>query len=439
MQPFTGTAAHRKGNLLAGFVSFMNIMQSKMPAGVARLIIVPAFTLTIACQSTATNQQTANSAQTPEQDNAKEQLVLGAEQFGNYVPLIKNDTIALVVNQTSRVGNTHLVDTLLSRGIAIKHIFAPEHGFRGDAADGEKVKDGRDTRTGLPIISLYGSNRKPQPEQLEGIQTVIFDIQDVGTRFYTYISTMHLVMEACAEAGIRVIVLDRPNPNGDYIDGPVREEKWKSFVGMHPIPAVHGLTVGELARMINGEGWLETTDSCRLNIITMQNYHHKLPYQLPINPSPNLPNQQAIRLYPSLCLFEGTMISVGRGTDFPFQAWGYPNPVFTQTDSFQFKPVKIPGVSNYPPHENKICYGTDLRNITPPGRFSLEYLLTAYRVAKDNGLSGDFFNSYFPKLAGTATLQQQIEAGEGKEIIRASWQPGLKAYREMRKQYLLYP
>lgn len=410
-----------------------------MPTRVTRLIVAPVFTLTIACQSAATNQETGGAEPGLNQDKAKEELVLGAEQFGNYVPLIKNDTIALVVNQTSRVDNTHLVDTLLSQGIAIKHIFAPEHGFRGDAADGEKVKDGRDTRTGLPIISLYGNNRKPQPDQLKGIETVIFDIQDVGTRFYTYISTMHLVMEACAGAGVRVIVLDRPNPNGDYIDGPVREDKWKSFVGMHPIPAVHGSTVGELACMINGEGWLETTDTCRLNIITMQNYHHQRPYQLPVKPSPNLPNQQAIRLYPSLCLFEGTMISIGRGTDFPFQTWGYPNPAFAQTDSFQFKPVKIPGVSNYPPHQDKTCYGADLRNVPPPGRFSLEYLLTAYQIAKDNGLSDDFFNSYFSKLAGTATLQQQIEAGEDKETIRESWQPGLQAYREMRKQYLLYP
>ena len=357
----------------------------------------------------------------------------GADQLDVLLPKLKNKSIALVVNHTSLVGKTHLTDTLLSSGITIKKVFAPEHGFRGAAADGEKISDAIDTKTGLPIISLYGTNRKPTPQQLADVDLVLFDIQDVGTRFYTYISTMHLVMEACAEQGKKMIVLDRPNPNGSYVDGPMRVPELKSFVGMHPIPIVHGLTVGELARMINGEGWLEKSVTCDVEIIPLKHWTHQDVYSLPVKPSPNLPNDQAVRLYPSLCLFEGTVISVGRGTQTPFLIIG--NPEFTDMQ-FSFTPVAIPGMSNDPPHEGKTCYGLDLSQVAVEPRINLRYLLDFYNKYSDKE---KFFIGSFDRLAGTPQLKEQIKQGLSEEQIRASWQKDLDAYRKMRAKYLLYP
>lgn len=363
----------------------------------------------------------------------KSAVKVGADQLEVLLPQVENKKVALVVNHTSLVGNTHLADTLMSAGVMVKKVFAPEHGFRGAAADGEKINDGVDSRTGLPIVSLYGSNRKPTKEQLDDVDIVIFDIQDVGTRFYTYISTMHYVMEACAEQGKKMIILDRPNPNADYIDGPVRVPELKTFVGMHPIPIVHALTVGELAQMINGEGWLANGLKCDITIIPVKNWKHDDPYPLQVKPSPNLPTDQAVRLYPSLCLFEGTVISVGRGTEIPFSIIG--NPEFTDMP-FSFTPKAIPGMSNYPPHENKVCYGLDLRNVEVGPGINLDYLLRFYAKYPDKE---NFFTGSFDRLAGTPVLKEQIRKGFTEAQIKETWQADLKAYREMRVQYLLYP
>lgn len=358
---------------------------------------------------------------------------VGADQLDILLPKLTNKNIALVVNHTSLVQKTHLTDTLKSRGITIKKVFAPEHGFRGAAADGEEIKDGTDIKTGLSVVSLYGNNRKPSPEQLADVDVVVFDIQDVGTRFYTYISTMHYVMEACAEQGKKLIVLDRPNPNGSYIDGPLRLPSLKSFVGMHPIPIVHGLTVGELAQMINGEGWLEKGLTCDLEIIRIQNWNHESFYSLPVKPSPNLPNDQAVKLYPSLCLFEGTVVSIGRGTETPYLIIG--NPEFSDLP-FEFTPKAMPGMSNNPPHEGKLCYGLDLSTVSVQPAINLQYLLDFYQkyAGKEK-----FFTAYFNTLAGTPELQKQIRDGFTESQIKATWQKDLDRYREMRKKYLLYP
>lgn len=362
----------------------------------------------------------------------------GAYQMDRYLPLLQDKRVALVVNQTSMVNDSHLVDTLLARDITITNVFAPEHGFRGEADAGEKIKDSVDPQTGLPIISLYGSNKKPAPEQLNNVDVVLFDIQDVGTRFYTYISTMHYMMEACAENNKQLIILDRPNPNGDYVDGPLLEAEHQSFVGMHPIPVVHGLTVGELAGMINGEGWLKGGIQCDVEVVTVKDYTHDTPYPLPVRPSPNLPNDQSIQLYPSLCFFEGTVMSIGRGTYFPFQVIGYPNEDF---GPFSFTPKSIDGMAKSPKLEGKKCYGVDLRNIETGRGMNLEYLIDFYNkyttATKDKQKS--FFTSFFTLLAGTEKLQQQIEAGLSEEEIRKSWESDLTAYKDMRKKYLLYP
>ncbi len=359
-------------------------------------------------------------------------LLLGAERKDIYLPLLKNKSVGLLVNHTSRVGNEHLVDILLKDGIAVKAIFAPEHGFRGTADAGEQVKDGLDEKTGIPVFSVYGKTRKPTPEMLSGLDVVIFDIQDVGTRFYTYISSMHYMMEACAENGVSMIVFDRPNPNGHYIDGPVREPEFKSFVGMDPIPVVHGLTVCELAKMINGEGWLGEGLQCDLTVVPMKNYRHSMPYSLPVKPSPNLPNDQSVALYPSLCFFEGTKMSVGRGTPFPFQVVGYPDPRFGE---FTFTPKSIEGMAKHPKLEGQQCYGVDLRNAPKPDKIDLSHLIRFYNLwDKDE----PFFNNYFEKLAGTATLRRQIEKGLPEAEIRASWQTGLDDYKKLRRKYLLY-
>lgn len=370
----------------------------------------------------------------------KADLVLqtGAEQMEKYLPLLENKRVALVVNQTSMIGDQHLVDTLLSKGITIEKVFAPEHGFRGDADAGEKIENSIDPVTKLPIISLYGDNKKPTREQLENVDLVIFDIQDVGTRFFTYISTMHYMMEACAENNKKLIILDRPNPNGDYVDGPVLDMEFQSFVGMHPIPVLHGLTVGELAQMINGQGWLANGAKCEIAIIKVANYTHKTSYSLPVKPSPNLPNDQSIQLYPSLCFFEGTVMSVGRGTYFPFQVIGYPDENFGK---FTFTPVSIEGMAKSPKLENEKCYGVDLRKTDVARELDLNYILGFYNQYKANNTEKQksFFNSFFKLLAGTNQLRQQIEAGLSEEEIRESWEKDLIAYKDMRKKYLLYP
>ncbi|WP_277464726.1 DUF1343 domain-containing protein [Parabacteroides sp. PF5-6] len=353
------------------------------------------------------------------------------------LPMLEGKRVGLVVNQTSILDNrhTHLLDALRAEAVDVRKVFAPEHGFRGTDDAGATVKDSRDQRTGVPIVSIYGKNKKPTAEQLADLDVVVFDIQDVGARFYTYISTMHYVMEACAEHDKLFIVLDRPNPN-DFVDGPVLREGFTSFVGMHPIPLLHGLTVGELARMINGEKWLKSNpDTCRLAVVTMENWRHGDPYWLPVKPSPNLPNDQSIRLYPSLCLFEGTNISVGRGTYFPFQVLGSPDE--TQ-GSFTFRPISLPGFDTNPLHKDKLCYGTDLREYAFAGGFTLHFLLEYYEKA---GKDKAFFFSrpqWFDLLAGSKDLRLQMIKGLTEEEIRAGWQPELKAYKEMRKKYLLY-
>ncbi len=364
-----------------------------------------------------------------------EQIVTGAEQFHLYAAFLENKNVGVVANQTSFLENEnqHLVDFLVSKKIPVKKVFAPEHGFRGTADAGEHVKDGIDKKTGVPLISLYGNNKKPSQEQLKGIDIVVFDIQDVGARFYTYISTLHYMMEACAELGIPVIVLDRPNPNGHYIDGPILEKENESFVGMHPIPIVHGMTIGEYAAMINGEGWLNNKMKCELTIIQMKNYTHKSEYSLPIKPSPNLPNDQAINLYPSLCFFEGTFINAGRGTDMQFQVFGAPS-LPTSKYTFEYTPQPNEGAKD-PKFKGQLCYGKDLRKEPRLNKINLEWLIDAYNA---NGKKKDFFNSFFVKLAGTDKLQKQIEQGLSAEEIRNSWKDGLADFQKIREKYLLY-
>lgn len=383
------------------------------------------------CSNANKVRQPAESA--PSEPMATVQLVTGAEKLNVLLPELKNKNVALVVNYTALVGETHLADTLKSLGVVIKRIMGPEHGFRGNAAAGEHVKDGFDTKTGLSVVSLYGKNRKPTPEQLADIDVVLYDIQDVGARFFTYISTLHYVMEACAENKKKLIVLDRPNPNANYVDGPVLKPEFKSFVGMHPVPVVHGMTVGEFARMINGEGWLENNVSCELQVIPLSNWKREDRYSLPVRPSPNLPNDQAVRLYPSICFFEGTTISLGRGTEFPFQAIGHPA---LKNMPFQFTPVNIPGVAVNPPQENLLCFGLDLRSVDVPDKLDLHYLIDMYKAFPDKD---KFFIPFFERLAGTDELRKQIQNGLSEDEIRKSWQADLDAYTTMRQKYLLYP
>lgn len=366
--------------------------------------------------------------------------MVGADRLDYYLPMLELKRVALVVNQTSRTNGMHLVDALLSVGIDIKKVFAPEHGFRGDADAGEKITNGRDPQTGLPIVSLYGSHKKPTAEDLVDIDVVVFDIQDVGARFYTYISTLHYIMEACAEQGKTCLVLDRPNPNGFYVDGPILEPKFKSFVGMHPVPIVHGLTVGELAQMINGEKWLVGSRQCNLSVVPCVGYTHLYHYQLPVKPSPNLPNNRAIYLYPSLCFFEGTPISVGRGTDQQFQVIGCP--ALAQKMKYKYTPQSKPG-AKAPLYQNETCYGQDLsllnvHDLEQRGKLNLQWLIDMYRAYPNKD---KFFNAdgFFDKLAGTTRLREQIQAGWSEEKIKASWQPALTQYKALRKKYLLYP
>ena len=367
------------------------------------------------------------------------QIIPGAWQTELYFPLLENKRIALVGNHSSLIGDVHLADALIHAGFNLKKVFSPEHGFRGEAAHGEYVQSGIDEQTGLPVISLYGSNRRPSPSDLENIDLIIFDIQDVGTRFYTYISTMSYVMEEAARMDIPMLILDRPNPNGHFIDGPIREEKHKSFVGLHPIPIVHGMTVAEYAQMVNGEGWLGEGLKCQLHIVKVRNYGRGMYYQLPLAPSPNLPNMTSIMLYPSICLFEGTEISLGRGTDYPFQIFGHPD---LPADVFPFQFTPMPRrAAPAPPQEGKLCNGIDLRTDNPAdlmtiSKIDLEPLLKAYHhfPNKEN-----FFNNFFDRLAGTSLLKEQIKEGKTEDQIRASWQQDVDYFRQMRKPYLLYP
>lgn len=369
--------------------------------------------------------------QAPAPSTIAQNIEPGAMQMEQYLPLLNDKRIGVVVNPTSQVGEKHLLDTLLALELEVVKIFTPEHGLRGDKSAGEIIQDGIDQTSGLPVVSLYGSNKKPSPASMEGLDVMIFDMQDVGTRFYTYISTMHYVMEACADAGVELVILDRPNPNGHYVAGPVREEGFESFVGMHPTPIVHGMTVGELAQMIVGEGWLDTDSPLTMKIIPVKNWDHATPYSLPVKPSPNLPNDQAIGLYPSLCLFEGTVVSIGRGTELPFQIIGHP--AYSEKQ-FSFTPTPNPGAKN-PPLKGETCYGLDLSSLDPIPNFTLSYLINFYNDMKDDGA---FFNNYFNTLAGNASLQEQIKAGLNEAEIMASWEADINDFKEKRRQYLLY-
>lgn len=382
---------------------------------------------------TAGNSHAPRAQELVEQPNAK--VITGAERLDEYLPLLKNKRVAIASNATSIVGEKHLIDTLFSLDVNIVKAFAPEHGFRGNHGAGEKVSNERDEKTGISIVSLYGKNKKPSAESLANVDVVIFDMQDVGARFYTYISTMHYLMEACAEYKKQLILLDRPNPNGHIIDGPVLDTNFRSFVGMHPIPVLHGLTIGELALMINGEKWLEGEEQCDIYVVKCMNYTHNTPYHLPKAPSPNLPNANSIALYPSLCFFEGTAVSVGRGTDFPFQCYGFPE--YTG-GNFSFTPKDIKGKVTDPPYESTLCRGQKLELTKRLEILELKWLLDAYSKFPEKS---KFFNSpsFFDKLAGTDRLRRDILSNKTEEEIRSSWKNELDSYRKKRVKYLLYP
>lgn len=367
--------------------------------------------------------------------HSKAPIQTGAEQLQRYLPLLQGKRVGLLVNPTSMLGEQHLVDVLLANKVNVVSIFAPEHGFRGDHDAGASVKSDIDAKTGIPMLSLYGANKKPSAAQMQQLDVVIFDIQDVGVRYYTYISSMHYLMEAAAEHHVAMLVLDRPNPNGAYVDGPVLQAEFQSFVGMHPIPLLHGMTVGELALMIKGEGWIDHSDSLQLTVIPVQHYQRTMPYALPVKPSPNLPNAQAVALYPSLGFFEATPVSVGRGTAFPFQALGYDK---FGLGNFQFMPVSTPGAALNPPLMNQALLGVDLRQVNSDG-LSLSYLLQWHALFKQH--NAQFFTAaaFMDKLAGTDKLRRQIEQGLTEQAIRASWQAELQRFKQQRKPYLLYP
>lgn len=364
-------------------------------------------------------------------------ITTGAQQLKVYLPLIKGKKTGVVANQASVVNSVHLVDLLLDRQIEVMAILSPEHGFRGSAEAGEVVKDGKDIKTGIPVISLYGNHRKPTETDLQNIEVIIFDLQDVGTRFFTYISTLTYVMEACAMHDIQLIVLDRPNPNGFYVDGPVLDTAYKSFVGLHPVPVVYGMTIGEYAMMVKGEQWIESESKCNLKVISLLGYTRNMIAELPVKPSPNLPNWKAVYLYPSLCFFEGTIMSEGRGTDYPFQIYGHPNFV---PGSSVFIPESRPGASLHPKFEGEHCYGQSLWGYAEnykhnQNQINLSWLIGSYEI-----LSGKFeyFNDYFDVLAGTNQLRKQIEAGKTEEEIRESWQAELEKFKKIREKYLIY-
>lgn len=402
-------------------------------------LILPALILssTSSCgvkQPVTTNN--SSSTNIPAKTTTNNQIIPAADQLEAYLPLLKGKKVGLMGNQTSVVGKEHLVDVLLRNNVDIKFAFAPEHGFRGDIERGEKVSNDFDAKTGLPLYTLYGKNEKAD-SIVKSVDVMIFDLQDVGARFYTYIASMHRVMQLAANNNKKVIILDRPNPNGDQVDGPVRkDDKYKADISFHKIAMIHGLTVGELAKMINGEGWLDNGKQVDLTVIPVKNYDHSMKYDLPVIPSPSLPNYASIRLYMSLCLFEGTDVSVGRGTDWPFQVIGYPNPALGQ---FTFTPGVRPGMASHVEQKGNLCYGLDLRNVDAEAeKFTLKYLIDFYNKS---GLKDKFFArpAFFDKLAGTDQLRKQILAGKTEAEIRDSWKEELSAYKEMRKKYLMYP
>ena len=400
-----------------------------------RLSIIILFVFLINCQD-------SNSAAEVDFDEPKmmpgKEIRPGAWQLPEYQKLLEGKRVGMVVNHTSTIGRRHTVDSLLNLGIRIECIFSPEHGFRGNADAGAHISDEKDPKTGITIVSLYGKKRQPSAEDLQNIDIIVFDIQDVGARFYTYISTLHYVMQACALYDKPLLLLDRPNPNGHYIDGPVREARFQSFVGMHPVPVVYGMTIGEYAQMINGEGWLENGQTCDLQVIHCRNYDHQKMYDLPEAPSPNLPNLRSILLYPSLCFFEGTPISIGRGTKSQFQVIGHPH---IENADYQFTPVSTFGAAK-PKLQDQTCYGVDLTQLDEASIFAerkiqLEYILDFFRRLPEED---QFFNAngWFDKLAGTTTLREQILSGQSEDEIRSSWQPQLEKFAKVRAKYLLY-
>lgn len=368
--------------------------------------------------------------------SAQNNIIPGAERMDEYIGLLFGKNVALTGNHTSVVNSIHLVDTLLSRGIKVVKIFTPEHGFRGEAGAGEKVSDGTDEHSDLALISLYGSKRMPSAEDLTGVDIMLFDIQDVGIRFYTYISTLHYVMEACAESGIPLMILDRPNPNGNYIDGPVLENEFRSFVGMHPVPLVYGMTIAEYGSMINGEGWLKDKIKCKLEIISCKNYSHSKEYILPLAPSPNLRSRQSVKLYPSIALFEGTVISEGRGTLHPFEVYGHP---LLTTGDYYFTPVSMSSAPD-PKLAGQLCRGEDLRKWQPEGgkwdKIELQWIIKAYQNFPDKDA---FFNDFFFNLSGTRKLYEDICSGKNEKEIRKKWKSDIEDFRLIRNKYLLYP
>lgn len=395
-------------------------------------IFILVFQVAFACSSNPSNVEVTSDQSAIEE----EEIVIGNQQMKLYLPMLEGKKIGFVGNHTSLVGDVHLVDSLLTLGVDVVKVFSPEHGFRGTADAGEKVNNEIDEITKLPIISLYGNNKKPSVEQLKGVDVILFDIQDVGVRFYTYISTLHYVMEAAAELNIPVVVLDRPNPNGHYIAGPILEKKYKSFVGLHPVPVVHGMTIGEYAQMINGEKWLKGSDECNLTVVPCENYNHKNEYSVSVPPSPNLPNMNSIYLYPSLCFFEGTPISVGRGTEAPFQQFGHPE--FTKFD-YSFTPSPTVGAKK-PKLNGEKCFGIDLTdkaqvNARNWKKLDLSYLIECYNLYPNKD---KFFTNFFNLLAGNSSLKEAIKAGKSASEIEASWEPGLSEYRLLRKKYLIY-
>ena len=389
----------------------------------------------VSVQKAKSETQKKQTETTYKENQLLSEIKTGAENYKTYLPLLEGKNIGIVTNQTGTVINNgetrHVVDFLLEKKVALKKIYAPEHGFRGTADAGEHIKDGKDTKTRLTIISLYGNNKKPKAEQLAGIDVMLFDLQDVGARFYTYISTLHYVMEACAENNIQLIVLDRPNPNGSIVDGPVLEKEYTSFVGMHAIPVLHGMTIGEYGKMINGEKWLNNGIQCNLTVIPCLNYNRDMEYHLPVKPSPNLPNDQSISLYPSLCFFEGTNVSVGRGTNKQFQVYGSP---FLPKTGFSFTPAPNEGAKD-PMYNGKVCFGEDLTKVQKPKQLELKWLIEAYSKTEDKS---KFFIPFFTKLAGTKKLQEQIENETSESDIRKSWEQGLNKFKLTRKKYLIY-
>jgi uncharacterized protein YbbC (DUF1343 family) len=406
----------------------------------AILPLIAAAVLSCTSGGTARGVQTASDSVavtkdtvTPQQQPVIKPIQVAAEDTAAYMPILRGKRVALTANPTAQAFGNHLLDVLIEGGVDVKRVFAPEHGFRGAAEPGEKVNTETDQKTGVKIVSLFGKNLKPTPEQMSGLDYVVYDIQDVGCRFFTYISTLHNVMEAAAESNVKVLVLDRPNPNIDYVAGPIRDASCASFVSMDPIPIVYGMTVGELAKMINGEGWLKGGIKCDLTVIPVQNYDRSMRYQLPVKPSPNLPDYLSVRLYPSLCLFEATNISVGRGTETPFTFIGYPDPKYGE---YVFTPKDIPGMQTNPMHEGKKCYGIDFHGINPDStRFTLKYFIDMYRISGGTCITSQ---NLLGKLYGNKTLAKMLASGATEEQIIQSWEPGLSDFIKKRDKYLIY-